>query len=184
MGRPATQDWVHDLTIMQQSVLLSAIRGCDGVAKRHKHKRLVKWYRRCVLLSAFDGQALTNPFHPGGGSFTGPIDPTLHGPLFDALPYQIQHDKRCDALQYACDDFIDSRDELPAHYTTHFMHAAEILGYKHPDQSCREFWHDFYIRMVHALHLWPESETEMDSRLGDNMTGWQARNDISTSCSD
>lgn len=188
IGRPATQDWVHNLTIMQQSVLLSAIRGCDGIAKRHKHKPLVKWYRRCVLLSAFDGIALSNPFYPGGGSFTGPIKGVdgedLSGPLFEALPPNKQHDMRCDALQHACDDFIDSRDELPFHYFTHFMHASEILGYKHPDKSHREFWNDFYIRMVHTLHLWPETLSQMDMRLGDNISGWGSRNDVSSSCSD
>jgi len=182
--RPATQDWVHTLTVMQQSVLLSAIRGCDGIAKMHKHKPLVKWYRRCVLLSAFDGKALTDPFSPGGGSFTGPIVDNLNGPLFEAMPDDVQHNTRCDALQKACDDFIDSRDELPAHYTTHFMHAVEIIGYKHPDAQMREFWGDFYERLVHALHLWPESEDQLNERLGDTLEGWRARNDISTSCSD
>lgn len=183
MGRPATQDWVHELTVMQQSVLISAIRGCDGMAKRHKHKPLVKWYRRCVLLSAFDGKALDTPFSPGGGSFTGPVA-ELYGPLFEAMPAEIQHNQRCDALQKASDDFVDSRDELPAHYTTHFMHAVEILGYKHPDETVREFWHDFYLRLVHALHLWPETEVQLDLRLGDTFEGWQARNDVSSSCSD
>lgn len=178
MGRPATQDWTHEISVMQQSVLISAIRGCDGMAKRHKHKPLVKWYRRCVLLSAFDGAAITDPFAPGGGSFTGPIAD------FVALNDGSDYDVRCSLIQKACDDFIDSRDELPAHYTTHFMHAVEILGYKHPDPTLREFWNDFYLRLVHALHLWPETELQLDQRLGDTFEGWQARNDVSTSCSD
>jgi hypothetical protein len=183
MGRPATQDWVHEISVMQQSVLISAIRGCDGMPKRHKHKPLVKWYRRCVLLSAFDGVALTDPFAPGGGSFTGPIADLTS--WRDAAPHPIsEYDYRCSLLQRASDDFVDSRDELPAHYTTHFMHAAEILGYKHPDATVREFWHDFYDRLVHALHLWPETEAQLDLRLGDTFEGWQARNDVSTSCSD
>ena len=183
MNKPATQDWVHGISIMQQSVLLSAIRGCDGMPKRHKHKPLVKWYRRCVLLSAFDGRALTEPFSPGGGSFTGPIaDLTV---FRDTAPHPIsEYDHCCNLLQRATDDFIDSRDELPAHYTTHFMHAVEILGYKHPDDTVREFWHDFYFRLVHALHLWPETEVQLDTRLGDTFEGWAARGDVSTSCSD
>ena len=39
--RPVLQDWLCDLTLMQQSVVISAIRGCDGVPKRHKAKPLV-----------------------------------------------------------------------------------------------------------------------------------------------
>ncbi len=178
---PVTQAWVHQLSFMQQAVLMSAVRGCDGMPKLHKHKPLVKWYRRCILLSAFDGVALTDPFAPGGGSFTGPIAlvPNSYPMLGDAL-----HDWRCDQLQMASDDFMDSRDELPAHYTTHFMHAVEIVGYKHPDPEIAEFWHNVYVRMVHALHVWPETEAQMDKRLGDNQGDWQARGDVSCNCSD
>jgi hypothetical protein len=183
MNRPATQDWVHGVSIMQQSVLLSAIRGCDGMPKFHKHKALVKWYRRCVLISAFDGVALTDPFAPGGGSFTGPIADLRA--WRDAGPHPVtEYDHRCSLLQKATDDFMDSRDELPAHYRDHFMHAAEVVGYKHPDPTIREFWFDVYERLVHALHVWPETEAQMDARLGDNFAGWKARGDVSSSCSD
>lgn len=181
---PVTQPWVNTLTFMQQAVLLSAVRGCDGMPKRHKHKPLVKWYRRCILLSAFDGVTLTDPFGLGGGSFTGPIavipeDFIGNDQRFDAL-----HQWRCDQLQQVSDDFMDSRDELPAHYTTHFMHAVEIVGYKHPDLEIREFWFDLYVRMVHALHTWPETEAQMDLRLGDDESLWRARGDVSCNCSD
>ena len=183
MNRPATQDWVHTLSIMQQSVLLSAIRGCDGLAKRHKAKVLVKWYRRCILMSAFDGKAFTDPFAPGGGSFTGPIEDINQ--WIEAGPHPMsEYDYRCSLLQKAADAFVDSRDELPAHYTTHFMHAVEILGYKHPDITIREFWNDVYTRLAHTLHLWPETEDQLDKRLGDSEIGWRERSDRSTSCSD
>jgi len=148
---------------MQQSVLLSAIRNADGIPKFHKQKQLLRWYRRCVLKSAFDGKELTSPFEEGGGSFTGPINDTLPKVL---------------------DDFIDSRDEMSFHYFMHAMHAFEILGYKHPVVSTREFWLEAYTRMVHCCHLWPETEEQMDSRLGDNEEGWKARNDPSSTCSD
>jgi hypothetical protein len=69
----AVQAWVSQISIMQQSVLLSAIRGPDGVGKFHKCKPLIRWYRRCVLISAFDGCVIDHPFAPGGGSFTGPV---------------------------------------------------------------------------------------------------------------
>lgn len=193
-GQPVTQSWLHTLPIMQQTVLLSAIRGCDGLAKRHKAKPLLKWFRRCILLSAFDGRALTDPFEPGGGSFTGPIcaledfkisggtDPERQ--YFSFGRWVSEHDCRCSMLQKVSDDFIDSRDELHAHYQVHAMHAFEILGYKHPDADIREFWNGVYLRLVHAYHLWPETEEQLDARLGDTEEGWRARADISTSCSD
>jgi hypothetical protein len=148
---------------MQQSVLISAIRNSDGVAKFHKQKPLTRWYRRCVLMSAFDQCELHAPGTPGGGSFTGPVAD----------------------IDAALDDFIDSRDEMTLHYYAHAMHAFEILGYKHPEKLyTRPFWHNAYLRMVHALHAWPESEEEMDKRLGDGEANWRARNDPSSTCSD
>lgn len=156
------QNWVMGLSFMQQSVLLSAMRNADGVAKRHPSKDLVRWFRRCVVVSAFDGRALLTPDEPGGGSYTGPVN----------------------NLPKAVDAFIDARDEMSLHYFAHFAHAAEIIGYKHPDATIRFFWYEVYCRMVHALHMWPELEEQMDARLGDNAEGWMARNDPSSTCSD
>jgi hypothetical protein len=154
--------WVADLTYMQQSVLLSLIRNEDGLPKFHPQKKLLKWYRRCVLLSAFDGRELRDPHEAGGGSFTGPIP----------------------NLQDALDEFIVSRDSMSLHYYAHAMHGFEILGYKHPDIEIQRFWRNAYYRMVEALHVWPETEEQMDSRLGDKMEGWVARNDPCGTCSD
>lgn len=154
------QDWVQGLPYMQQSVLISAVRNEDGVDKNHPQKDLLRWYRRCVLLSAFDGYALTSPHQEGGGNFTGPVED----------------------LGKAVTDFIRSRDGMSLHYYGHAMHAFQILGYKHPDPEIRQFWNDVYVRMVHALHLFSESEQHMDARLGDTVEGWKAREDKDGGC--
>jgi hypothetical protein len=159
--KSALQDWVMELPIMQQSVLMAAIRNEDGVEKGHKQKPLIRWYRRCVLLSAFDGVALTDPQAPGGGEFTGPVDD----------------------INTALDDFIRSRDRMSLHYYAHAMHAFEILGYNHPVLPIRDFWNWAYHRMVHALHLWEEQPKELELRLGDNPDTWKARNDKAGCCS-
>ncbi|MGH6753369.1 MAG: hypothetical protein ACREDP_14485, partial [Bradyrhizobium sp.] len=65
-------------------------------------------------------------------------------------------------------------------FQLHFLHAAEIVGYKHPDLQIRGWWHNTYLRLVHDMHLWPETEAQMDSRLGDDRSGWLARNDPAT----
>lgn len=163
------QDWVSNLSIMQQSVLLCAVRGPDGFAKHHACKPLLRWYRRCVLISAFDGKALINPYEKGGGSFTGPS-------CKDSEPR-----KDCweESMIEAVDEFIGSRDEYHLHFYMHFIHAAEIIGYKHPDDRIRDFWNSLYIRMVQSLHMVPETEEMMDGRLGDNEEGWLARSDTS-----
>lgn len=66
------QEWVEDLPMMQQTVLLTAVRGPDGLPKYHATKWLLRWYRRCTLLSALDGRVLSDPIERNAGSFTGP----------------------------------------------------------------------------------------------------------------
>lgn len=168
-GTPATQSWVHQLTIMQQSVLLGAVRGPDGIGKYHNAKYLLRWFRRCVLISALDGVVLSTPYAFGGGSFTGP----------SYAPTTLDHDWRAN-MDDLVDLYLQSLDELPHHFQMHFMHAAEILGYKHPDAQIREWWQKTYVRLVHDLHLWPEKECELDRRLGDDRGQWLERNDAAT----
>ena len=82
------------------------------------------------------------------------------------------------------DDFVDSRDELPLHYVLHFIHAIEIIGYKHPDDRISNYWGRLYRRLVACFHMSHESAQSMDKRLGDNKEDWQKFNDPSTTCSD
>jgi hypothetical protein len=46
------------------------------------------------------------------------------------------------------------------------MFAAEIVGYKHPDAATAKRWLDAYKALVHDLHLHPETEEELNHRLG------------------
>jgi hypothetical protein len=155
------QDWVMELPYMQQSVLLSAMRNADGVEKGHPSKDLIRWYRRCVVISAFDGVALIYPNSPGGGSYTGPVED----------------------VNLAVDNFIRARDGMQLHYYAHTMHAFEIIGYKHPIDWIRKFWYNVYVRMCEALHCWPETEEQLNNRLGDSIEGWKAREDGASGCS-
>lgn len=167
---PVTQPWVHSISMMQQSVLLAAIRGPDGLAKYGGGaKMLLRWYRRCILLSAMDGKVLANPIDENGGSFTGP---SLDGP--DDL------DHWSERMQQHVHDYLRQVDALPHHYQMHFMHAVEIVGYKHPDTVIRHFWHQLYLRLVNDFHLWPETEEQLDERLGDTRSGWLKRADPAT----
>lgn len=180
MKGPVTQEWVHSLTFMQQSVLLSAIRGPDGHGKYNKAKMLLRWYRRCILISAMDGKVLTNPWEEGGGSFTGPsVKQRVVFHPTDEKDYHIMNKLGAD-MQPIISEYIRASDELPHHFQTHFMHAIQIVGYKHPDLYIREFWLQVYRRIVNNLHLHPETEKEMDLRLGDNREQWLERNDKST----
>src|SRR4051794_38938412 len=98
------QKWVHDLSMMQQSVLIASVRGPDGIQKDHVAKVLCRWLRRSFLLSAFDGRALLHPDEPGGGSFTGPCKGAGYGTIDEAV-----------------DAYLKRVDELPHHFQLHLM---------------------------------------------------------------
>jgi hypothetical protein len=164
--RSVMQEWVSRLPMMQQTVLLTAVRGPDGLPKYHPAKFVLRWYRRCILLSALDGKVLTDPADKNGGSFTGP---SVESPA--DWPFE---------MDLRVTEYLRSLDEVPHHFQMHLMHAVEILGYKHPDEDVRGWWHLVYLRLVHDMHLWPETEAQLDQRLGDSREGWLARGDVAT----
>lgn len=132
--------WVSELPWKQQGVLLCACRGVDGFPKEHVSKPLTRAYRQTLMLCADMDLAAT------GSAFmsTQPLDREL------------------------ADNFMNFQlDSYPMHWLLHFIHAIEIVGYKHPIPSTRKFWFDLYIRIVKSLHLHPEAEWEMDNRLKD-----------------
>jgi hypothetical protein len=161
------QNWVMDLPLMQQSVLIAAMRGPDGVEKMHKSKMLCRWLRRCIVISAFDKKALDNPHDQGGGSYTGPsiAPPDRDHP---GHPWEPMMEGRVK-------EYLDAIDDLPHHYHLHFLHAIEIMGYKHGNQRIRAWWLKTYHRLVHDMHLQPETEAQLDYRLNDDEKQW--RND-------
>lgn len=171
MKGPVTQAWTHALTFMQQTVLLAAVRGPDGVAKYHASKFLLRWYRRCILVSSLDGIVLETPYHPAGGSFMGPS--------ISVLSPELAQDW-CPMMEDVIGGYLRSLDELPHHYQLHFLHAVEIVGYKHPDLVIRAWWCRLYQILVEDMHLWSETEEQLDLRLGDNRDAWLARNHPAT----
>ena len=171
MSRPVTQDWVHALPMMQQTVLMTAIRGPDGVPKYGATKMLLRWYRRCVLYCALEHEVISDPKDKRGGSFTGP---SLEGPSSHELPPWE------DGMNEIVGSVLKEVDGLPHHFFLHLIHAAEIIGYKHPDKRISAWWASVYGRFVDSFHMHPESQDEMDARLGDIYDGWLARSDPAT----
>lgn len=166
-GRSVLQDWTNDLSFMMQSVLITACRGPDGIRKDHPVKVLLRFLRRSFLICAFDGKVRWSPYEVGGGSFTGPLH--LHNPDGgEDRPHEHGH------IDKFIEIYLRHVDELPHHFQLHLMHAAEILGYKHPDAEVRAFWRRLYMDVVNDAHLTPEREDQMDKRLGDNEANWRA----------
>lgn len=163
------QEWVLRLSLMQQSVLLTAVRGPDGLEKYGCVKMLLRWYRRCVLVSAFDKKVLDHPADTGGGSFTGP-----------SIGYAKRNNNWIQGMDDLVGEYLQKLDAIPHHFQMHFLHAVEILGYKHTNKTIRNWWGGVYVRLVNDLHLHPETEDELDERLGDTAAGWKKRADKAT----
>lgn len=159
--------WVQEIPLMQQAVLMAAVRCEDGTAKKHPLKDTVRMLRRAVFVSSFSGREFDNFFEDEGqgGSFSKPLRPEQ-------------------TLEEVMDAFIDARDEMSHHYYTHFMHASHIIAIHHTDKANRLFFRQIYNRMVDALHLTAETDEAMEKRLGDSAANWKAREDCSTNCSD
>lgn len=195
------QEWAQALTFMQQSVLVSSVRGPDGLHKDHIAKYILRWLRRCFLISSFEGRALLDPINGRGGSFTGGLKhPDSHKDgvvrrlwcQYGSMHHESEH--RCDGrpgrpeddprywefvLDGCAQEYLRAVDEVPHHFHLHLMHAAEILGYKHPEEWIRVWWHKFYHQLVHDAHMHPESMEEMDRRLGDDEEQWREREVVS-----
>ena len=133
------QDWLAEkCTWKMQTVLLTSFRGCDGV---HKHD-LSKPFTRLMRASILKNADKTTTF------FLNDCD-------FGVLNQQMNV-------------FLDDIDHYPMHCFFHLLHAAEILSYKHYDPEIKKFWGDFYQSCIHALHVNPETEEQLDERLKDN----------------
>jgi len=137
------KDWVLLLPYRMQSVLLSGLRGCD-IARKDDNSKFITRALRSLLLHNADP---TNTFMVGDGI----PDP-----------------------QYV-KAFLWDLDSYPMHFVAHIMHAAEIVGYKYPEETnpllyetenVKKWWIGFYRDLVKALHLNPETEKQLDVRLG------------------
>lgn len=147
-----TPNWMTSLSLQQQSVVLLAARGPDGIAKDNPCKVITKTYRGTVFVQAKIGRLLVYG---------------EKGDTFACLePMHRWNDVVKTYLQYV--------DSLPHHYHMHLMHGAQIIGYKHPDISIAGRWQQFYYSCCADLHLIEESQEQMDARLNDfNRKDWE-----------
>src|SRR4051812_45126545 len=142
--------WIADacLSLKMQSVLFSALRGCDTVGKEDASKPIVRAIRSIVLRDAEEHQRVV-----GFGATVGSL-------FMDG-----------DLKVSTVAEFTGDLDQYPVHFVMHVAHACEIVGYKHPDINVREPFLRVYNTIVEALHLLPESIEHLDLRLADATYG-------------
>lgn len=132
------QQWAAHLGLRHQGVLVSAIRGCDSVPREDPSKYLVRVFRGVLLRPHCKDLAKA-------ASFMVP---------FDAM--QWDHSEA---------DFLRSIDHYPNHWLLHWIHACQVVGYKHPDYDIRLHFSDLYQKVIRKFHLNPETEEQLDRRL-------------------
>lgn len=143
------QDWVMNLGLRHQGVLLTAVRGCDTAPKNDPSKLFTRCYRS-VVLNAHCGDAKK------AATFIEDV------PILE--------------LQQRFFAFRKNLDHYPHHYVMHFIHAIEIVGYKHPDKmEVAPTWKYFYAELTNSLHVPMETEEQLDWRLNADEETFAAR---------
>lgn len=132
------QDWVMELGLRHQGVLLTVVRGCDTAPKDDPSKLFTRCIR-AVILNAHCG------------------DPAKARTFIESVStYEML--SRFTA-------FRSNLDHYPHHYCMHVIHAIEIIGYKHPIEGIRDEFGFFYLKLCKGLHVNPETEDQLDERL-------------------
>jgi hypothetical protein len=140
-------DWVCNLSFQQQALLMTAMRGPDGLEKHNTAKAIVRYLRGIVL----------KPAGAWANHKTMPVGKNDNDFMWGEYDY----------FESWAKGFFDDHDGYPHHFTMHLIHCAEVVGYKHPIDHIRHAWFTFYVNMCKAMHMGVESEAKMDERLND-----------------
>lgn len=152
-------DWVHRLTFQMQALLLTAMRGPDENNKYNAAKAIIRYLRGIVIKPAGDWHGKNDNDFMWGEYIGKHVSPAGNG--FSETTQDIG------TFRYYAGKFWEDHDEYPHHFIMHLVHCAEVAGYKHPDNTIRSLWLEFYLEACNAFHMNPESEDELDKRLSD-----------------
>lgn len=133
--------WVTELGLREQGTLVTGTRGCDLAPKLplDSIERQLTAYLRWLVGTPYDEREVDSTI----GCFMRSVPP----------------DRSWKASEL---------EHYPLHWYAHVMHAFEVVGYRHPDLHHREWCLIIYRRLVHALHLTPETQSEMAGRLDED----------------
>ena len=60
-------------------------------------------------------------------------------------------------------------DMLPVHFFSHFLHALEVIAYRHPHHTTQSIAMSMYEDLCEYLHIEPEKRWAMTVRLKDEV---------------
>lgn len=135
------REWVMALPLREQGALIVATRGCDLAPKfpLDSPERRMTAAIRYAVCVPADVREVD----AAPGCFM------LSTPPMDVKIAMFEH--------------------YPLHWCLHIVHACQIIGYRHPDQTgVGASWRELYTRFVFAMHLHTESPIEMYERLSED----------------
>lgn len=146
------QNWVMELPLMQQAVLISAVRGPDGFNKNDAVKYIVRYFRGIVLNPAREDLVAQGRDDVFMNNLLG----NYHSTEPDTPYFMIM-----------CQAFLTNIDPYPLRFVLHLAHAAEIIGYKYPvrPSGIAMCWFWLYEEICKSFHMKPEDENQLDTRL-------------------
>lgn len=152
--KSVVRPWLaNHCSFKEQAVVLSALRGCDGIPKEDISKKFTRKLRSVL-------------FYPA---------------MVNVMSDEVDKYMKTTIEPWDVTRLCKHLDHYPMHWVMHFAHACEIIGYRHPNQEIRQFWHEIYVRMVReGLHLQPESVQDLDARLGDPDEWYPLMEDLKT----
>ena len=129
-----------ELQLREQGTLLTCVRGCDLTPKWP----LDSAERRLV-------SALRHAF------------------MVPADPREVDSEKGAFFLSEVPIDWKPSQfGHYPQHWVSHVMHASEVIGWRHPDTQVGAAFLAVYHKIVHSLHLNPETFLQFETRLSED----------------
>lgn len=146
------QDWVMDISLRQQGVLVIALRGPDGVCKEDPAKPIVRTLRALVMNSGREGK-------PMAMNMQWLSDP------FMSTAYVSNNS----SWTITVNTFMDEWDAYNIHFLQHLAHAFAVVGIHHPIEYVRVNCWWFYEYTAHKLHYHPETKEEIQQRLRDGV---------------
>lgn len=139
-GVSSLHDWVMDLPFQMQALLMTCMRGPDGMDKHVPAKAIIRYLRGTICKPAGDWNGKNNnDFMWGEYRF------------FNA--YAVR--------------FWEDHDSYPHHFIMHLVHCAEVIAYCYPDKEISNHWWEFYVSACKSFHMVPEARLDMHERLND-----------------
>ena len=119
------------------------------------------WKQQSVILSSLRGPDNIRP------PLTKKVNRWLRGIIQNNADTSTEYmqDVELPSVENLCKEL----EYTTIHYFCHLMHATEIIGYHHPDEKVRKVAGDYYLGLVTALHLNPETKEQLDKRLEDRV---------------